>query len=41
MNKSAEKLMDEFKDIVLGYGQSDEYSFVFRKKSEQYNRRAR
>ncbi len=41
MNHSAELVMQEFKDIVVSYGQSDEYSFVFRKKTETYNRRAR
>lgn len=39
MNKSALCVMQEFKDIVLSYGQSDEYSFVFRKETEVYNRR--
>ena len=41
MSRSAEQVMSEFKDIVLAYGQSDEYSFVFRKKTHAYNRRAR
>ena len=30
MNNSAMSVMEEFKDICLAYGQSDEYSFVFR-----------
>lgn len=30
MNKAATSVMEEFKDICLAYGQSDEYSFVFR-----------
>ncbi|CAH0553165.1 unnamed protein product [Brassicogethes aeneus] len=39
MNKAASVVMDEFKDILLSYGQSDEYSFVLRKDSMLYNRR--
>ena len=41
MSKSAETVMEEFKDIVIGYGQSDEYSFIFKKNTNVYNRRAR
>lgn len=41
MSKAAETVMEEFKDIVLAYGQSDEYSFVFKKSTNIYNRRAR
>jgi tRNA(His) guanylyltransferase len=33
--------MEELEDIVIAYGQSDEYSFVFRKKSNWFKRRAR
>ena len=33
--------MEELSDIVLAYGQSDEYSFVLRKHSRLYDRRAR
>lgn len=40
MSKSAETVMEEFKDIVIAYGQSDEYSFVFKKNTNVYNRRA-
>lgn len=40
MSKAAETVMDEFKDIVIAYGQSDEYSFVFKKSTNVYNRRA-
>lgn len=40
MSKAAETVMTEFKDIVLAYGQSDEYSFVFKKNTNVYNRRA-
>ncbi|XP_974895.2 probable tRNA(His) guanylyltransferase [Tribolium castaneum] len=39
MNKAASVVMNEFKDIVLAYGQSDEYSFVLRKDTALYNRR--
>ncbi|XP_008545620.1 uncharacterized protein LOC103569867 [Microplitis demolitor] len=39
MNHSAAAVMNEYPDIVLAYGQSDEYSFVFRKETETYNRR--
>jgi len=41
MNQCAENVMKGFDDIILGYGQSDEYSFVFKRKTETYNRRAR
>lgn len=41
MSKAAETVMEEFKDIVIAYGQSDEYSFVFKKTTNVYNRRAR
>jgi len=40
MSAAAQKVMDEFNEICIAYGQSDEYSFVFRKKTECYNRRA-
>lgn len=40
MNKAAECVMQEFKDIVLAYGQSDEYSFVFKRSSTLFCRRA-
>ncbi|XP_022914191.2 probable tRNA(His) guanylyltransferase [Onthophagus taurus] len=39
MNHAAMKVMDDFKDISIAYGQSDEYSFVLRKNTEIYNRR--
>jgi len=41
MSRAAEAVMEEFKDVVLAYGQSDEYSFVFRRNTNVYNRRAR
>ncbi|KAG8438786.1 hypothetical protein GDO86_005108 [Hymenochirus boettgeri] len=40
MNRCAENVMNELEDICLAYGQSDEYSFVFHKKSNWYKRRA-
>ncbi|KAJ1675659.1 tRNA-histidine guanylyltransferase 1-like [Spiromyces aspiralis] len=39
MNKCASKVMEKMPDIVLAYGESDEYSFVISKKSNMYNRR--
>ena len=32
---------NEFKEVVISYGQSDEYGFVFRRDAQAYNRRAR
>nr|CAD7596409.1 unnamed protein product [Timema genevievae] len=40
MNRAATLVMEEFRDICLAYGQSDEYSFVLRKDTIFYNRRA-
>lgn len=40
MNHAATTVMEEFCDIVLAYGQSDEYSFVFNKTTNLYNRRS-
>ncbi|KAG9491120.1 hypothetical protein GDO78_006471 [Eleutherodactylus coqui] len=40
MNHCAKSVMEEIKDICLAYGQSDEYSFVFHRKSNWYKRRA-
>lgn len=39
MNRAAFEVLKEFKDVILGYGQSDEYSFVIRKDTQLYNRR--
>lgn len=39
MNNAAICVMQEFRDCVLSFGQSDEYSFVFRKDALLYNRR--
>lgn len=40
MNQAAISVMEEFRDIIISYGQSDEYSFVFKKDANIYNRRA-
>ena len=39
MSHCAQDVMKEFRDIVISYGQSDEYSFVFKKKTTQFSRR--
>jgi tRNA(His) guanylyltransferase len=39
MNYAASCVMREFNEIILAYGQSDEYSFVFHRSAEVYNRR--
>eukprot|EP00898_Chlorokybus_atmophyticus_P006834 jgi/Chlat1/7151/Chrsp57S06743 len=41
MNACAESMMLEFADAVLAIGASDEYSFVLRKTTTMYGRRAR
>lgn len=40
MNNAAVAVMQEFRDISISYGQSDEYSFVFHKNTEVFNRRS-
>uniref|UniRef100_A0A1A9VLX9 Probable tRNA(His) guanylyltransferase n=1 Tax=Glossina austeni TaxID=7395 RepID=A0A1A9VLX9_GLOAU len=40
MTSAAQTVMEKFNDIILSYGQSDEYSFVFRKETNVYNRRS-
>lgn len=40
MNQAAETVIVEFSDIVLAYGQSDEYSFLFRPETNLFQRRA-
>lgn len=40
MTRAALGVMNEFKDVTIAYGQSDEYSFVFRRQTEEFNRRA-
>ncbi|RHZ45613.1 hypothetical protein Glove_668g6 [Diversispora epigaea] len=39
MNKCAVSVMNDIHDIVLAYGQSDEYSFVLKKDCALYGRR--
>ncbi|EGN99480.1 hypothetical protein SERLA73DRAFT_182441 [Serpula lacrymans var. lacrymans S7.3] len=39
MDRAAQSLMTEYKDIVLGFGESDEFSFLLRKTTNLYNRR--
>lgn len=41
MNCCAESVVRNFADIVIGYGQSDEFSFVFKKSTNLFKRRAR
>lgn len=40
MNASAKHVMNEFSDIIICYGQSDEYSFVIRRTADLYRRRS-
>ncbi|XP_047317736.1 tRNA(His) guanylyltransferase 1-like [Impatiens glandulifera] len=40
MNACASSVLEEFQDIVFSYGVSDEYSFVFKKDSQFYQRHA-
>ncbi|KAM3376744.1 tRNA(His) guanylyltransferase 1 isoform X1 [Capsicum galapagoense] len=40
MNASATKVLENFSDVVFGYGFSDEYSFVLKKETTFYQRRA-
>ena len=39
MNYAAKAVMNEFQDVFIGYGQSDEYSFCFQRNSTIYGRR--
>ena len=39
MNAAAQEVMASFTDIVIAYGQSDEYSFIFKKSTKVFNRR--
>lgn len=40
MNYAAYSVMNDFNDLLMAYGQSDEYSFIFKKNSNLYKRRA-
>jgi tRNA(His) guanylyltransferase len=39
MDHAAQAVMAEYKDIVLAFGESDEFSFLLRKSTSLYNRR--
>eukprot|EP00884_Botryococcus_braunii_P004863 jgi/Botrbrau1/14378/Bobra.0014s0029.3 len=39
MDKAAQEVMETFPDIVLAFGESDEYSFIFSKQTTLYGRR--
>ncbi|KIK02938.1 hypothetical protein K443DRAFT_677102 [Laccaria amethystina LaAM-08-1] len=39
MDHAAQDLMEEYPDIVLAFGESDEFSFLLRKSTSLYNRR--
>ncbi|BEI81203.1 hypothetical protein CcaverHIS002_0203630 [Cutaneotrichosporon cavernicola] len=39
MNRAAKAVMQEFPDIVLAFGESDEYSFLMRRDASVYGRR--
>ncbi|KAF9532690.1 Thg1 C terminal domain-containing protein [Crepidotus variabilis] len=39
MDHAAKDIMEEYPDIVLAFGESDEYSFLLRKATTLYNRR--
>lgn len=41
MTHSARSVMAGLEDIVIAYGQSDEFSFIFKKTSTLFKRRAR
>lgn len=41
MTHSARCVMAELEDVAIAYGQSDEFSFVFKKTSTLFKRRAR
>ncbi|KAL4631264.1 putative tRNA(His) guanylyltransferase isoform X1 [Arapaima gigas] len=40
MMRSAHSVMEELEDIAIAYGQSDEYSFIFKRSSNWFKRRA-
>ncbi|KIJ62911.1 hypothetical protein HYDPIDRAFT_41602 [Hydnomerulius pinastri MD-312] len=39
IDHAAKDLMSEYKDIILAFGESDEFSFLLRKSTNLYNRR--
>ena len=40
MTRAATCVLEDFRDICIAFGQSDEYSFVFRKDTDHYKRRS-
>jgi len=40
MNKCAHHVMSDYGDVVLAYGESDEYSFILKPSTTLYRRRA-
>ncbi|TKA33165.1 hypothetical protein B0A50_00718 [Salinomyces thailandicus] len=40
MNAAAAEVLSQFVDVVLAYGQSDEYSFIFHESTALFDRRA-
>ncbi|XP_069026804.1 probable tRNA(His) guanylyltransferase isoform X1 [Embiotoca jacksoni] len=40
MTRSARSVMEELEDVAIAYGQSDEFSFVFKRTSTWFKRRA-
>ncbi|KAM9377090.1 putative tRNA(His) guanylyltransferase isoform 2-T4 [Pholidichthys leucotaenia] len=40
MSRSARSVMEELDDIIIAYGQSDEFSFVFKRTTTWFKRRA-
>ncbi|KAL7591363.1 hypothetical protein Lser_V15G31799 [Lactuca serriola] len=40
MNSCATSVLEKYPDIILAYGFSDEYSFIFKKETKFYQRRA-
>ena len=41
MTCAAQAVMRSFHDIIIAYGQSDEYSFIFRRQTNIFERRQR
>ncbi|CDZ96492.1 trnahis guanylyltransferase [Phaffia rhodozyma] len=39
MDRAAKAIMNEYPDVVLGFGESDEYSFLIRRAATMYSRR--
>ncbi|WVQ70829.1 hypothetical protein IAR50_000351 [Cryptococcus sp. DSM 104548] len=39
MNAAAQAVLEEYKDVVMAFGESDEYSFLLRRETKLYNRR--